>query len=125
MSAEVVGSVPAAEEEVGSPAPRPAAAAALLDQGLVNRLLGVTTAVFAIPVLVELHVLVARGFAERASAPSVAALASTLLAAALLAAGFGTLLLRAPRAPELRTARGLALLLTLEVAALATALALR
>jgi hypothetical protein len=123
MSAEVVGSVPAAEEEVGSPAPRPAAA--LLDQGLVNRLLAVATAVFAVPVLVELHVLVARGVAERASAPSVAALASTLLAAALLAAGFGTLLLRAPRAPGLRTARRLALLLTLEVAALATALALR
>ena len=125
MSAEVLGSVPAADKEARSPAPRPAAAAAFLDQGLVNRLLAVATAVFAIPVLVELHVLVARGFAERASAPSVAALASTLLAAALLAAGFGAVLLRAPRTPELRPARLLAALLTLEVAALAAALALR
>lgn len=80
------------------------------------------TAVFAIPVLVELHVLLARGFAS--SSPSVAAVASTL-AAALFAAGFGALLMHVPRTRELRTARRLAGLLALEAGALAAALALR
>jgi hypothetical protein len=97
----------------------------LFDPGLLVRLLAVATAVFAVPVLVELHVLLARAFAGSASAPSRAALSSTLVAAVLFAAGFGALLLRAPRSRELRSARLLAGVLTLEALALAGALALR
>lgn len=123
MSAEVLRSVPAVEAV--SLAPRPATLAALLDPSLVNRLLAVATAVFAVPVLVELHVLLARAVAGSASAPSMAALSSTFIAAALLAAGSGALLLRAPRSRELRSARALAGVLALEAGALAAAVALR
>jgi hypothetical protein len=98
---------------------------ALLDPGLLNRLLGVAAALFAVPVGVELHVLVARALAGAANAPSLAAATSTFLAAACFAAGFGVLLLRAPRTPDLRTARTLACVLALEAGALAAALALR
>jgi hypothetical protein len=120
MSAEVLGSVPASEAEPAVPAAREAAASALLDPSLVNRLLGVAAAVFAVPVLVGLRVL-----AGGAGAPSAAALASTLVAAALLAAGFGGMLLRAPRTHALRTGRALAGLLAAEAAVLALALAAR
>jgi hypothetical protein len=123
MSAEALASAPVAEATPLPPTPRPAAA--LLDAGLLNRLLGVATALFAVPVGVELHVLLARAFAGPANAPSAAAALSTFLAAALFAAGFGALLLRAPRTADLRAARVLACALGLEAAALAAALALR
>jgi hypothetical protein len=121
MSAEVLGTAPPAEAEVAASAP--SRATVLLDPSLVNRLLAVATAVFAVPVLVELQLLLAPA-SPNASAPSTEAIASMLLAASLLATGFGALLLRAGRAPALRTARMLATLLALEAAALAASLAL-
>jgi hypothetical protein len=86
----------------------------------VNRLLGVAGAVFAIPVLVELRALVFGG-----GAPTDAALAGTLVAAALLALGFGALLRSAPRTPALRPGRMLWGLLGAETAALSAALLVR
>ena len=89
------------------------------------RLLAVAAAVFAVPVLVELRALLAHALGESASGPSTGAVLATLAAAVLLAAGFGALLLSAPRSRELRTARVLATALALEAAVLAAALALR
>jgi Ca2+/H+ antiporter len=89
----------------------------LLEPSLVNRLLGVAVAVFAIPVLLEARALVAG-----ADAPGSSVLGGALLAAGLLAAGFAGLLRGAPRAVELRAGRALCAVLAAEVAALAATL---
>ena len=120
MSAEVFGSIAPAPTD---PAPPPAsrlASAVLLEPSLVNRLLAVAAAVFAIPVLLALHAL-----AAGAGAPDAAVLGGALLAAALLTASFAGLLHGAPRARELRAGRALCGVLGVEVAALAAALASR
>jgi hypothetical protein len=90
----------------------------LLEPSLVNRLVAVTVAVFALPALVALR-------AAGATTPTTAALGWTLFVAALLAAGFATLLQRAPRAAELRPGRALCLALAVEVALLTLGFALR
>lgn len=117
MSAEVLGSLRSSSPQAAPSAAARSASAALLEPSLVNRLLAVSAAIFAIPVLVELRALVLG-----AGAPSEAALTGTVLAAALLTAGFGTLLRAAPRAPELRSGRVLCAVLGGELAVLAVAL---
>jgi hypothetical protein len=114
MSAEVLGSIPARPRAPEPRAPWPA----LLEPSLVNRLVGVGAAVFALPALVALR-------AADASAPTTAALGWTLLVAALLATGFAALLQRAPRVAELRAGRVLCAALVAEVGLLGIGLALR
>jgi hypothetical protein len=112
MSAEVLGSVPSRAPQASAPWP------ALLEPSLVNRLVGVSVAIFALPAAVALR-------AAGAGAPTTAALGWTLLAAALLAAGFAALLQRAPRVAALRPGRALCAALVAEVGLLALGLALR
>jgi hypothetical protein len=115
MSAEVLGSVSAA-------GPQPAASPILLvEPSLVNRLLAVAVAVFAVPALLVLHA----ALAADAGAPSLPALAGTLAGAAPLAAGFGWILHRSPRASALRAGRALCAALAAETSILALALLAR
>lgn len=112
MSAEVLASAPIPTP--APPAPRRSLSPAVLEPRLVNRLLGVTAAIFAVPAAVAFHVL-----AAGTGAPSASAAGGTLAAAVLLVTGFGYLLQTAPRIPELRTGRLLCGLLALETCALA------
>jgi hypothetical protein len=119
MSAEVLGSVPVpAPAAQPSPAPRRSLSPAVLEPSLVTRLVAVATAIFAAPAAVELYAL-----AAGSGAPSLAATLAILLAAAVLAAGFGGLVVTAPRTAALRTARVLCAALAAETAVLAAAAA--
>jgi hypothetical protein len=123
MSAEVLGSVPVpAPAPAAKPAPAPgrSLSPAVLEPSLVNRLLGVSAAIFAVPAAVELYAL-----AAGAAAPSLRAASGMLFAAALLAMGFGWLVATAPRIPALRAARILCTALAVETALLAGAIAWR
>jgi hypothetical protein len=118
MSAEVLGSVPVPAAEAKAQAPRRSLSPAVLEPSLVNRLLGVTTAIFAAPAAVEVYVLAAGG-----GAPSLLAAGSILAAAVLATAGLGGLVAAAPRIPALRAARVLSAALAAETAILASAVA--
>jgi hypothetical protein len=92
----------------------------LLEPSLVNRLLAVAVAVFAVPTLLVLHAALAGD-----APPSLPALAGALAGAALFAAGFGWLLRRSPRAGALRAGRSLCTILAGETSVLALALLAR
>ncbi len=117
MSAEVLGTLPARPRPPQGVSPAPVLL--LLEPSLVNRLVAVTVAVFALPALVALRA------AAGTSAPTTEALGWTLAVAAVFAAGFALLLQRAPRTAELRAGRALCAVLAVEVALLAAGLALR
>jgi hypothetical protein len=91
---------------------------AALEPSLVNRLIGVAAAVFAVPVLIELHRALARG-----AGPTPAVEAWLLAASAALACAFALVLRREPGLPALRAGRALCAALALEAAALGAALA--
>jgi hypothetical protein len=118
MSAEVLGSVPVPAPAKPAPAPRRSFSPAVLEPTLVNRLLGVASAIFAAPAAVELYALV-----SGSGAPSLAAGSGMLIAAALFTAGFGWLVATAPRIPALRAARLAFGALAVETALLAGAVA--
>jgi hypothetical protein len=123
MSAEVLGSVPIPSAgptpaRAPAPAPRRSLSPAVLEPTLVNRLLGVATAIFAAPAAVQVYALLAG-----TGAPSLAAASGILGAAALFAVGFGWLVVTAPRIPALRAARLLTAALAGETALLAAAVA--
>lgn len=119
MSAEVFGSVSPVPDSSGPAAARPLSAA-LAEPSLVTRLLAVAATVFAVPVGVELHALLAGSVA-----PGAAALAGCALAGGVLAGGFGALLRGARHARELRAGRVLLALLGAEATAIAAALLAR
>jgi hypothetical protein len=120
MSAEVLRSPRPTAARSGSepalPPPGPWSAVAL-EPSLVNRLLGVAAAVFAVPVLLELRRLVAA-----TAGPTPAQEAWLFAAAAVLAAGFALVLRRAPPLPDLRAGRVLCAALALEAAVVGAAL---
>jgi hypothetical protein len=100
-------------------APLPAArVSAALEPSLVNRLLGVAAAVFAVPVLIELHRALAGG-----AGPTPVVGAWLFTASAPLAGAFALVLRRAPGLAALRAGRALCAALALEAAALGAALA--
>jgi len=92
---------------------------AAIEPGLVNRLLGVAAAVFAVPVLIELH----RALAGGGAGPTPAVEAWLFAASAALAGAFALVLRRAPGLPALRAGRALCAALALEAAVFGAALA--
>jgi hypothetical protein len=98
--------------------------ASAIEPSLVNRLLAVAAAAFAVPAMLELRVL-GTGGAGAPSTPSAAQAACVMLASSLLAAAFAWWLRRASGAPELRTGRALCALLALESAVVAAGLVAR
>jgi hypothetical protein len=120
MSADVLRPpAPAASRsEPGAPPPPAPEPALAIEPSLVNRLLGVAAAIFAVPVLLELRRLLLG--AARGPTPSQEA---WLLACSLaLAAAFALALRRAGAVPGLRAARVLLAALALEATALGAAL---
>jgi hypothetical protein len=100
-------------------APFPAArVSAAIEPSLVNRLLGVAAAVFAVPVLIELQRALMGG-----AGPTPAVDAWLFTASAALAGAFALVLRRAPGLPALRAGRALCAALALEAAVLGAALA--
>jgi hypothetical protein len=113
MSAEVLGPVSPAAPEVASQATA-GDAPFWVEPSLLNRLLAVAAAVFALP-----GALVVQRAASGAGLTALPSLGWTLVASGLLAAGFAALLHRTPRVADLRPARTLCLVLVAEVAVLA------
>jgi hypothetical protein len=113
MSAEVLGPVSPTASEA---APQAAAGEApfWVEPSLLNRLLAVAAAVFALP-----GALVLQGAASGVGLATLPSLGGTLAVSGLVAAGFAWLLHRTPRVAELRPARALCLALVAEVAVLA------
>lgn len=126
MSAEALRSPNPSPSSASTPARAPvealapaASAGAALEPSLVNRLLGVAAAVFAVPVLIELR----RALAAGAAGPTPSAEAWFFAASVLLVATFALVLRRAPRLRALRAGRVLCAALALESAFLGAALA--
>lgn len=120
MSAEALRppSPAASRSEPEAPPPPAAEGGVAIEPSLVNRLLAVAAAIFAVPVLLELRRLVVG--AARGPTPSQEA---WLFAASLaLAAGFALVLRRARGLPALRAGRALCAALALEATALGAAL---
>ncbi|HEX2485667.1 MAG TPA: hypothetical protein VHQ66_10220 [Myxococcota bacterium] len=95
------------------------ASAPAIEPSLVNRLVGVSAAIFAVPVAVELR----RAATHAQLGPTTEQQAWLLAAALALVVAFAVVLRRASGTPALRAGRVLWVVLALEAASLAAALA--
>ena len=95
------------------------ASAPVIEPSLVNRLVGVSAAIFAVPLAVELR----RAATHAELGPSAVQEVWLLAAALALVVAFAAVLRRGSGSPELRAGRVLWLVLAVEAAGIAAALA--